>query len=382
MSTPIVLSYGMGVESTAILLRWLLEPSSRDFDLADLLVITAMTGDEFIETARDVATHVLPLLNDHGVRYVQIARNGPTQAEGITVLSDSRTTYQVHYAGVWKLSDELMGAGTVPQFAAGRRTCSVKFKGWPLDTWLDDEMGTRSFRHAMGFNADEGFRVDRDRSYSTEDRPSEYPLMEWGWDRATCVSYIARHTGVARWPKSCCTFCPFARDNHLDRYRADPVAGADALLLEHRSLMLNPAMSLFSNKILRELVERDGNEKSLALYRRRLAEGDAALYRVRRVYRAHKSGPMKKGQAWRQVHRLATGDLDDMNSRLHALGIVSREAGIDRVYRRRPGRVYPATEEMYVVGPATIADKGRKTFDALWDATLAAGPSALFETGV
>ena len=33
-----ILNYGMGVESTAILLRWLLDKSSRDFDVSDLLV--------------------------------------------------------------------------------------------------------------------------------------------------------------------------------------------------------------------------------------------------------------------------------------------------------------------------------------------------------
>lgn len=379
MSTPIVLSYGMGVDSTAILLRWLLDPSARDFDLADLLVITAMTGDEFVETGRVVTAHVLPLLAQHGVRFVQIARNGPTVAQGISVLSDSRSTDKVHLGGIWKLSDELTAAGTVPQFAAGRRTCSVKFKGWPLDTFLADEMAGRSFRHAMGFNAEEEFRVTRDRSYSTEERRSEYPLMEWGWDRAACIAYIAAETGVARWPKSCCTFCPFARDNHLARYRQNPIAGANALFLEHISLMLNPAMSLFSGKVLRELVEADGNTGVLDLYRHRLIAGDSALYRVRRVYRAHKTGPMKKGQAWRQVARLATGSLEDMTAQLLALGIVSREGGIMRVYRRRPGRIYPATEEMYVVGPATVADKGRKGFDKLWDSTVSAAPTSLFQ---
>lgn len=31
-----VLSYGLGLDSTAVLLRWLTDPSSRDFDLSDL----------------------------------------------------------------------------------------------------------------------------------------------------------------------------------------------------------------------------------------------------------------------------------------------------------------------------------------------------------
>jgi len=36
MAIPHVLNYGMGIESTAILLRWILEPKSRNFALAGL----------------------------------------------------------------------------------------------------------------------------------------------------------------------------------------------------------------------------------------------------------------------------------------------------------------------------------------------------------
>ena len=38
-----VLSYGLGLDSTAVLLRWLADPSSRDFDLSDLVVITGVS---------------------------------------------------------------------------------------------------------------------------------------------------------------------------------------------------------------------------------------------------------------------------------------------------------------------------------------------------
>ncbi|WP_146059145.1 hypothetical protein [Actinomadura rubteroloni] len=81
----------MGVDSTAILLLWIHEPQSRDFDLGDLVVLTAMTGDEWPETARMVSNCVLPLLREHRVRYVQVARAGPRQADGIQILDDSRS---------------------------------------------------------------------------------------------------------------------------------------------------------------------------------------------------------------------------------------------------------------------------------------------------
>lgn len=39
----VCLSYGMGLDSTCLLLRWLAEPASRDFDLSELVVVTAHT---------------------------------------------------------------------------------------------------------------------------------------------------------------------------------------------------------------------------------------------------------------------------------------------------------------------------------------------------
>src|SRR4051812_23214510 len=103
---PIILSYGMGVDSTAILLRWIAEPETRDFPLSRLTVLTAMTGDEFPETGELVRGDILPLLRDAGVRYVQIARRSAAQADGVATLSDTRYPFEVHLEGAgWKLSD-------------------------------------------------------------------------------------------------------------------------------------------------------------------------------------------------------------------------------------------------------------------------------------
>jgi hypothetical protein len=74
-----VLSYGLGVDSTAILMRWVLEPASRPCPLECITVITAMTGDEFENTGDDDSTHILPLLREQGIRYVQVARRGPKE---------------------------------------------------------------------------------------------------------------------------------------------------------------------------------------------------------------------------------------------------------------------------------------------------------------
>lgn len=47
-----VLSFGMGVESSALLLRWLEKPASREFDLERDLEVTVMTDVELFLTLR------------------------------------------------------------------------------------------------------------------------------------------------------------------------------------------------------------------------------------------------------------------------------------------------------------------------------------------
>ena len=61
-----ILSYGMGVESSAILLRWIMSPVTRPCSLEDLIVITSQVGDEYTDTGRDVEAHILPLMRAQG----------------------------------------------------------------------------------------------------------------------------------------------------------------------------------------------------------------------------------------------------------------------------------------------------------------------------
>jgi len=70
-----------------------------------------MTGDEFDQTAREVTEHILPLMRQHGIRYVQVARHGPKEADGITILSDTRLPDFLYIKGDFKLSDELSASG-------------------------------------------------------------------------------------------------------------------------------------------------------------------------------------------------------------------------------------------------------------------------------
>jgi hypothetical protein len=349
---PVVMSYGLGADSSAILFRWLIEPESRDFDLDQLIVITAMVGDEFDDTGVLVLKHMLPLLSARGVRFVQIARAGRLEKDGIKVLDDSRSPTELHIGGAYKLRDELQHALTVPQYRAYARKCSIKFKGWPLDTWLANELGDRPFRHVIGFEASETKRAERDTSYSTEQRDSEYPLIEWGWDRQMCIDYIEKHTGVI-WPKSCCTFCPFSQGNaeHLARLAMSPERAMQVMLIEHMSLAFNPRQhSLPKAQTFRSKMADAGLLGLLARYQRHLDTLAWAVYRVRRVSR-------KKGSWFRSIERVTepmTQEMAHSDLTIRAMvdgQVVVLEEGSHRVHVRNRGESYPMIEEMLVACP-------------------------------
>ncbi len=387
-----LISYGMGVESTALLLRLLERPNLRDFDLSEMIVISAQIGNEYLDTKRNVETHVLPRLREHRIRYVQVARAGHLESDGIVVLSDSREPYECLTTGAYKLSDELERAGSVPQYG-GEHKCSLKFKVWPLEFWIKHYLAS-PVRHAFGYNADEirrvtksedsirvrvalGYnveelrRADRAAGYDRPQRLGWYPLVEWGWTRAMCEDYNRRITGQS-FLRSACVFCPFNRlgPEAIERHKAHPAQVADAMLLEFLSLSMNPRGQLYPGESLLSVTERSGNQAACDLFTRRLASLRWALYRIRRIYTS-------KGKAHREVIRLEEGSASEMARRLRE---VSREAELNLktmqgvtyafVHERNQDR-YPSAEEFFVTAPALIESKSRygpEWFERRWDA--------------
>ena len=390
-----ILSYGMGVESTAILVRWIKEPSIRPCPLEELILITSQTGDEYNDTQRDVETHILPLLREHRIRYVQLARRGHLEADGITILSDSREPERLFIKGDYKLSDELRLAGTVPQYG-GEHTCSLKFKAWVIEQWLTLHLNHPA-RHAFGYNADEtarvarseaaalkriafGFnveergRIEKALSYDTALRQSFYPLVEWGWTRQDCIDYLRSQLGIT-WRKSACVQCPFnaLKDDALARNREHPKQVAEAMMLEHLSLSLNPRGTLYRNQSLIEITDANGNTIATSSYRRQLDQAEWAIYRVRRIYQARKDknggvDPNKKGIAYRAVEqqiselRRATA-LEALRELATNDDTIVEQRGITYVYRLRCAATYPTREEFLVALPAVVATKARHGLD-------------------
>ncbi|MER5995888.1 hypothetical protein [Streptomyces viridosporus] len=201
LSTPdevdTVINWGLVADSTAYLARILTAPPAHGIGLERTAVLYMATGSEWPETRMLVEEFMLPLLREHGVRFVQLSRSGQLKAAGITVLDDSRRPERLFARGPWTLWDELESVGTVPQ-QAGTRTCSLRAKGEVGDRWLTQEMGGRPFRQIMGFNADEpGRRFGDTATSKIPGHTRVYPLIDW-----------AGTAGSARtisWSASVCT---------------------------------------------------------------------------------------------------------------------------------------------------------------------------------
>jgi hypothetical protein len=354
-----VLSYGMGVDSTAILVEWLTNPSSRDFDLEDLIVLTSQVGDEFESTKRLIEDHVLPLMRQHNVRWVQVARATECQTDGYAVLSDTRQPTTVYLEGSYKLSTELLDAGTIPTSGMCRK-CSLKAKGWVLDLWIEKNI-TGDFRHVMGFNADELRRVEKDSSYSKVERKSEYPLVGWKWGRVKCEEYLQDWCGE-RWEKSCCGYCPFAGQNKagrgdlLRRFRDEPDHAMLALKMEQAALALNARMKLYSSKSVRSVIKADTPDL-VDRFDEDQAKQTWALYHIRRVFLA-------KANAKRALEIIEQGSKSEMQSALRCkakhtgLEVTEDNGGVLTMQvSLKSQEIFPCREESWVAAPMVAKSK-------------------------
>ena len=389
----VILSYGMGVESTGILLRWILDPETCPVPLDKLIVITSQVGNEWKDSGEDVDKYIIPLLRKYQIRFVQVARHGHTEADGITVLEDSRNPSKCYLEGDYTLSTELLDSGTVPQFG-GLHKCALKFKNYVIEKWLNDHIREPA-KHAFGYSIDEqsrvnksetgfmekfkeyvafGFntqelsRVKRAQQYDTPNRIGYYPLLEWGWNRQDCIDYIYKHLGVL-WKKSACTFCPFSHNKQsvndlIERQFKHPVQVADAMMMEKISLSMNIRGHLYSNGSLIDMVKLTKNESALAEFQSQLNKSKWALYHVRRIFKPN-------GMADRCVEKLSEYSIKESAelALMKNKGEFVEQWGINYLFQQKK-IIVPGKEEFKVVAPALVDTKARygvKKFNDKWN---------------
>jgi len=402
---------GMGVDSAAKALRFIHEPeilAAKGLTLDEVVFITAMVGDEFDSTRAHMVEHLLPLFREHGVRYVQVARAAHSM-RGVCyeVLDDSRCPTELHFGGRYKLSDEYFHNGSGPEL--GKRKCSMKNKGEVLDGWLRDNLPAGvEFLHSIGYAKGEESRAAKDDMFAGAVKGGPvrvpwHPLIEWGWDRKKCLSYIEEKTGVADWPKSCCVFCPFAgpRKNpdlnkdhlaYLDRLAGSPAEAAHALLVEYNNMSFNHRQSLYAvnGTLLEALMDHDAGA-AIEAFEAKLNAMPWSLYRVRRLQDLTANGDGILSS--RSVEKVESGSRKAMDAALTAHGESSYEGGIAKVFterrrielsgfRRKAGLSAKerkvaevadngaVTEEFLVAAPNLAAAKASAGFDKKWDVAV------------
>lgn len=215
MTRPLVISYGAGVDSTAML-----------FGYAELgrrpdAIVFADTGSEHPRTYRWIAQGLPALLAELGFPALTVVRYRPERPRN--------GEYST-------LEEQCLVNRTLPSRAFGMGKCSAAWKGEPIDSWV-----ARRFAgyiaaggvvdRAIGYEANEERRCGGYRPAGAPHWNWIYPLRDWGWTRERCEEELAaRGLDVG---KSACFFCPASRPAEvLELAREHPELAARAVAIE------------------------------------------------------------------------------------------------------------------------------------------------------
>lgn len=198
---PVVAAWGMGVDSTAMIIEWV----ARGLPLS--VVLTADTGVEREETYA-----YLPIfqrwmdryhIEHHVVRYI------PKRFK--------------HWPPYFSLLENCLTNATLPSISYGGHSCSAKWKIQPQDQWVArwrpaQEIWARGGKvvKLIGYDSSP---ADSRRYAHREGHVSglydyRYPLREWQWDRDACAARIQAE-GLPLPHKSACWLCLAQKTHEL-----------------------------------------------------------------------------------------------------------------------------------------------------------------------
>lgn len=206
--SPLVVAYGVGVDSTAMLVAMYRRGIRPD------LILFADTKAERPETYA-----YLPIIN------AWLKRVG---FPPVTVVS-----YEPKRAPYDSLEGKCLANETLPSLAFGKHSCSIVFKASPQDKFvarwapaLEAWAAGHRVRKAIGYDdsaQDCRRREKADRAVAKKAAAGDldadryaywYALQEWGIDRLECLRLIAA-AGLPLPMKSACFFCPAAKKSEI-----------------------------------------------------------------------------------------------------------------------------------------------------------------------
>jgi hypothetical protein len=200
---PLVVSYGMGVNSTALLIELKRRGVRPD------LIMFADTGSE-----KQGTYAYKPVIDT----WLERAR-----FPAIEVVRYEPKNFK-NYPPYHSLEENLLTNATLPSLAFGFKSCSLKWKVAPQDAFirnwrpaLDCWSAGGRVRKAIGYDAGPADIRRRNHAGNLEDPDYEYwyPLIDWGLDREACKAIIVQE-GLPVPPKSACYFCPATKPVEIE----------------------------------------------------------------------------------------------------------------------------------------------------------------------
>jgi hypothetical protein len=189
---PVIVAYGAGVDSTALII----ERHARG-ERIDMVLRAVMP--EKPETLAHVEIFER-WMDAHGIPHKTV--------------SYAPRTFK-HWPPYRDLLENCLTNGTLPSIAFGFSSCSLKWKVAPQDAWTKAwppaqhawARGQKVIR-LIGYDAGkrDSRRYAHVEGYSSELYDYQYPLRQWGWDRDSCVARIRRE-GLPVPVASSCFFC-------------------------------------------------------------------------------------------------------------------------------------------------------------------------------
>ncbi|OYW85754.1 MAG: hypothetical protein B7Z20_08505 [Sphingobium sp. 32-64-5] len=198
---PVVLAYGIGVDSTALLVE--LEARGEAPDL----VLSADPGAEKPETY-EYQKLMAAWMAARGIPY-EVVRYVPRRFK--------------HWPPYYSILANVLTNATLPSISMGRHSCSLKWKVAPQDAFLKQwapaqaawSRGQRVIR-LIGYDASPADTRRYAHAATIEDPlfDCRCPLREWGWTRDRCIARIVA-AGLPVPPKSSCFFCGAIRPDEV-----------------------------------------------------------------------------------------------------------------------------------------------------------------------
>lgn len=212
---PLVVSFGGGVDSTAMII------GLAERGIVPDAIVFADVGAEHPETyqhVQEIIPWLLGLLKFPALTTVRYKPSRPVNG---------------HYETI---EEQCLVNRTLPSAAFGMKKCSQKWKGAPIDSWVakrfaDHLAAGGIVDRAIGYEANE---TRRGGGQGMDDARWNwvYPLREWGWTRGDCVAKIEEWC-LPEVRKSACFFCPHSKPNEVrEMAEQHPDLAARAIAVE------------------------------------------------------------------------------------------------------------------------------------------------------